>query len=361
MSLLIALLAACSSSKATTDAPVATIDAPVVTIADAAPPPRPDALVQSGCSYNEVADSTNNTVVEQTGQTLITAPLTLCGSIAQNPPDANGIIDIDQMSFTIVNESDYLFQLSAPTLDSSVTTTIQLFDSMMNPIGSSAFAGGHAVLAAHLTSDTYTVEVQATGLASPTALVPYKIVITTDNEATRCMTLTTAADYVEANDGMSNTGNDMVDVSYSNGITETLTASTTDMPEPTGLTLSAGRNVRITGTSGNVAAGADDYRDRDTFAISMGEDANQLDIRINWPGSASDFDAFLFPAAATDATTIADVGEMITTDQTGPEYGALAVTPGENYWPWVGVYDDSNVVLPVDYDITVCSSNYTAP
>ena len=353
--------AACGGSKASPDAPMTSIDASVVTAPDAMVNVAPDAITQSGCTYNEVADSTNGTVVEQTGQTVISAPITLCGSISRNPPDSNGAIDTDQLSFTIANEGDYLLQLSAPTLDVSITADIKLLDSMASELSASSFAGGHGVIAAHLQPDIYTVQIDATGLAAPSAVVPYKVVVTADDQSMRCATITATADYVEATDGVSNTGNDMVEVNYNASPFESLTAATTDAPEPTGLTLGAGHNVRITGTSGNVAAGSDDYRDRDTFAISMGADANQLDIRVNWAGSASDFDAFLFPAAATGATEITDVGSLITTNQTGPEYGALAVTPGENYWLWVGVYNDSNVVLPVDYDITICSSNYVAP
>ena len=361
-------LGACSSSKATTDAPVITIDAPVVVTPDAPVVAGPDALVQAGCSYNETSDSTNGTTVEQSGQTLTADPVTLCGSIATTAPDSSGLIDTDQISFTIATEGDYLFQLSAPTLDSATFADVQVLDSSANVVNSGLYFGNHAVVAVHLTPDTYTVEVDAFGQAAPASIIPYKVVVTTDNQATRCVTITANADYAEANDGVSNAGNDMVDVSFSQtGITETPTAATTDMPEPTGLTLTAGGSKRITGVSGNVAAGSDDYRDRDSFNIAVGAATNQLDIRINWSGSASDFDAFLFPQIGAADTTVQDVGSIINTNQTGPEYGALAVTPSTNFTLWVGVFNDVAgqgtvvPVLPANYDITVCASNYTAP
>ena len=369
---------ACSSSKATTDAPIATIDAPAHTIdaavhtIDAAVVLSPDAIVQAGCSYNEVADSTNDTTAEASGQTLTTAPITLCGSIAANTPDStSGLVDTDTMTFTIATEGDYLLQLSAPTLDpTSQQVFLSLSDSMMNGDGSGQFFGGHAVIATHLTPDTYTFEMDALASAMPAAVIPYKLVISTDTPNTRCVNITTSADYVEAHDGTGNTGNDMVDVSWGmNGPTETVTTPTTDVPEPTALTLTTGGSKRITGVSANVT-NTDDYFDRDSFNIAVGAGTNQLDIRINWTGTAADFDAFLFPAIGATDTMVQDVGGLTAESETSPEYGALAVTPSTNYTLWVGDFnvstdssgpDTTANTFPENYDITICASNYTAP
>ena len=384
-------LAACNNSTAggtgddTVDAaPVATIDAPAVNttpdahvslpdahvvatpdapprivpdampVADAAPP---DAAPLAACDYNEMSDfGTNDFSAEDSGTTLTTAPIVLCGTVASADiaGQITGNVDEDLISFSVANDGNYLMRLTAVGLDSDITISFRLQDSGGNTLGTGLFFSGHAVLAMPLTAGSYTMDMVATGTA-PSNNEGYRFTIATDAPATRCVTVTTAANYVEAHDGTQNTGNDVVSI----GVTGS-DSIVNGTAEATNLTLTSGTSSRITGSSGlSLAFYGDEYVDRDSFQITTGATTNQLDVRINWSGTTDDLDGYLFPVPASGATSIDDVGAMTASSTTGPEFGSLAVNPNQSYLLWVGDYIGGAGSLTLPYDITVCASTFT--
>ena len=384
-----AALAACNSSTPggvgdTVDAtPVAPIDATVVTtpdahvivadahvivtpdaapriVPDAMPVPDaapPDATPLAPCDYNEMQDfGANDFNAEDSGVTQSAAPIVLCGTVASADLSGQitGNIDEDLISFSVANDGNYLMRLTAVGLDAGITISFRLQDSGGNTVGTGLFFSGHAVLAMPLTAGAYTMDMVATGSA-PNNNEGYRFTVSTDAPDTRCVTITSAANYTEAHDGQTNTGNDVVSIGLAGG--DSIIAGTA---EATNLTLTSGTSSRITGSSGlSIALYGDQYVDRDSFQITTGATTNQLDVRINWAGSSDDLDGYLFPVPASGDTTIDDVGALTSTSSTGPEFGSLAVNPGQSYLLWVGDYIGGAGSLTLPYDITVCASTFT--
>jgi hypothetical protein len=100
---------------------------------------------------------------------------------------------------------------------------------------------------------------------------------------------------------------------------------------------------------------ADSYQDRDTYLVTMGANANELSVRLNWPGTTADLDVLVFPANG--------VLEQATgwyNANMEDEFTTLAVTPGQAYWVWVAA-DDQTTGQPVNYDLTLCGDAFTQP
>ena len=164
-----------------------------------------------------------------------------------------------------------------------------------------------------------------------------------------------AADYAEANDG-TGTGNDMVDADFTKTPSFAATASTTDAPEPTALTVDTTKNLHVTGSSAALAAGADQYLDRDTYEFTTGAatkpavDPPQLaghDGRPRLRGVRRGRRDRSRPYATSTLTANAE-----------DEFQTFAVKPSTKYWLWVGAYKGSTGA-PTAYDASLCGSTFT--
>ncbi len=365
--LVLIAFAACGSNSATP------IDAAIITptpdstifdaMIDAAPTP-------AGCDFGEQNDLGNDDVnnmgtPEATGLTFTTAT-TICGNIDIGHYASNTeVVDTDSYMFTVAATGDLLVSLTG--LAAFEASEVVLLDAHGNFIQSGAFFGDHGILSAHVTAGSYELTVDAEAAAALAAVVPYKVKIATDNATARCPQLTTATNYTEALDTTANdqAGNDVLTISYaatgtngsSDGTNVALTAATTDGPEPTGLTIAPGQNVRITGTAKlPTAASPDDYLERDTYLITTGTTTNQLAIRLDWPGQ-SDFDYYVLPENSTDlvaGSAVAMAGE--------DEFATFAVLPNQRYWLWIAPFNTdaaSTTLLPVTYDASICGAQFT--
>jgi len=320
-----------------------------------------DAPVASGCDYTEQADATNddfsgnvaNPVLDTAGA-FAGASYTICGNIESTHfVAADELVDIDGINFEVTTASDVRIDLVAPGAEALDYVSIDVYkNGTLDNVGTTArFIGNHAVLDANLPTGKYELLVFATNPAAIAASIPYRATIRVDTPATRCAKLTGAPSYTETRDTTANNhaANDMVLISNP---TLTLTASTTDLPEPTGLTLGATSAYLVNGSSADLAT-TSGYKDRDTFEITTGPTTNELAVRLNWPGTTADLDFFVLPAGAPPA-----IGRAIEAVKAEPEMKTFGVKPSTSYWILVG-NDGSSAAGAVAYGLSICGAQFT--
>lgn len=340
-----------------------------IIIADSGPTADsgPDAGAACG-DFAEGADATND-AFEQVGATgtaeasgiAFAAGDTkvVCGSISDAHYDAEStIVDIDAFEFDVGAGAPLRVVLRA---DAPEGVTVVALLQFMGATSWITVAGGD--LADGYALATSFQEIEATGrlvvlaisAEEPTAPIDYELEI---GNTIPCDAVAADADYTETSDGAQSRRNDVVTATWgAEGLDTMATTPTTDNPEATELTLEADTPVRITGTSGNHPAN-DSYRDKDSFAIALGEDVNEIDFRVTWADEATaDLDGLIF-AADMPMSDITGTGAAFS-GTTADEVVSTRVTGGGNVWVWVGNYDDGDPMLPMDYDITICPRTFT--
>jgi|HubBroStandDraft_6_1064221.scaffolds.fasta_scaffold74226_3 hypothetical protein len=316
----------------------------------------------AACDYTEADDGSNNTTAEATGVTIGTQNQTICGQVNNGHfGSASMTVDVDMYTVTVGSSTAELivrFENMSPSslTDFQVTITDTSVDpTLLNSGDYNGTLGDHGAYLAELPTGTYNVVVTATAAADIAAAIPYKVELVADQPTTRCPDLTgMTADYTEANDGAANNGNDVVLVDFAKIPSFSLTPSTTDAPEMTGLTVDSSKNWHVVGSSAAVAAGTDTYLDRDTYAITTGASINELSIRLNWPGSTADLDYLVFEANNLTTPNVAATLTATTED----EFATFAVKPSSSYWVWIGAYEGSTG-QPIAYSASVCAATFT--
>jgi hypothetical protein len=179
--------------------------------------------------------------------------------------------------------------------------------------------------------------------------LPYRVRIVAD-PAVRCGGGPGPVQYREAHDGGDDTGNDTVSVDFSSAHPFAMMAGA---PERTGLVIDAGLSYHLTGSAGPVGHASDAYSDRDTYEVRAGDTANELGVRVDWPGGA-DLDYVVF-----DPDTLTPVATSTRSSMQGPELQVFAVHPGATYWLWVGRFAGAGGSgARVAYDVALCGGNF---
>lgn len=344
------VLAACGDDAGTPTM----FDAPV------APDASIDAPATTGCDYSEHADVTNDdfsgnvagSVPELSGA-FAGARRTICGTIdSTHYVPADELVDIDGFTFTTVTAVDVRIDLEAPGGEALEDLTLDVYpDATLNNVGTSAkLVGTHAVLDVHLAAGSYELLLYAGNPAALPASLPYRVTFAVDTPAVRCPELTGAAVYTEALDTTANNhaGNDMVLIANPS---LSLTASTTDVPEHTGLTLGPTSTYLVAGSSADIAV-TSGYKDRDTFEIATGPTTDELAVRLSWPGTTQDLDFFVLEKA-----TVPGIGRSIEAVKQGPEMKTFGVKPSTSYWILVG-NDATSGAGAVAYDLSICGATF---
>lgn len=320
-----------------------------------------DAPIASGCDYTEQADVTNDDFsgnvagsVAETSGAFGGTKRVICGTIdSTHFVAADELVDIDGFTFTVATEADVRVDLTAPGAQVLDYLSIDIYkNGTLDNIGTTAqFVGDHAVLDVHLAAGTYELLLFAANPAAITTSLPYRATIRVDTPDTRCAKLTGAPSYTEARDTQANghTANDMVLIGNPS---VTLTASTTDLPEPTGLTLAASSAYLVTGSSADIAV-TSGYKDRDTFEITTGPTTNELAVRLNWPGTTQDLDFYVLEAAK-----VPYIGRAIEAVKAEPERKTFGVKPSTSYWIVVA-NDASSGAGNVAYGLSICGAQFT--
>jgi hypothetical protein len=313
------------------------------------------------CDYTEKSDATNDTTTENTGLTIGATTRTVCGNVDTGHYDSSTMTaDIDSYTVAVAAaKAELVIDFENQTPASLTDFTVEIFDT--NTPATLLYAGDytgalavHGAYIAELPAGSFDVVVTATAAAAIATAIPYTVRLVADNPTVRCPDLTgMQANYTEAHDGATNTGNDVVLINFSQDPSFTMTPYTS-APEATQLTINPDENSHVVGSSAMVAAGTDKYLDRDTFAITTGASTNELSVRLNWPGATADLDYVVFPASSimtpVEAATLTSTSE--------DEFATLAVKPNTSYWLWIGAYTGSTG-LPIAYSATVCGGEFT--
>jgi hypothetical protein len=307
----------------------------------------------SPCGYLEADDPGNASVAEATGLTVGAGPTSVCGAVDSGHP-SGGTLDLDRFRVTSTG-GDLLVEIAGGAgIELLRALTVRVFDTQPNPRllaeGSLAPAlADHGAFIADVPAGTYDLVVEADAPYELSAPVDYRVLISSSTAA-RCPARTGRADYAEAHDGASSTGNDVLSIDYANDPWYAPTAAA-DAPEPTGLSLVPGRAYLVTGAAATVSQ-ADEYLDRDSYAIRTDDDTNELAVRLDWSAGA-DLDDYLF-----DAATMTPVGASNLTSTTGPELQVIAVKPHTSYLLWVGRFQETTPGPAVPYDATICATHF---
>jgi hypothetical protein len=328
-------------------------------------PDAPDAMVPPlTCAYTEMADALNDDVSAGNGmpeETMLTftGPTLICGKLDNTHyVQARQLVDIDTYVVSVTAQSGARLTFTAPGAETFDSVFIEISGTTVGPSVFGQFRGDHVVTSAILPPDDYTITVQSFDAAAPTAALDYKLTLIPDT-ASRCAKSTAAADYTEANDGATASGNDVMEVRYGMQSSRQLTGVQTDAPEPTGIVAAPNMSYHVVGENTNPAvppaSWADSFQDRDTYLVTTGATTNQLAVRLNWPGTTADFDLFVFPTDVPIETAVS--WENATMED---EFTTFAVEPNQQYWIWAGA-DDSTTGQPVSYDLTICGETFTQP
>ncbi len=322
-----------------------------------------------GCGdYEESADATNDTLVSETGMAEASGisfaagdSKTVCGVI--DPAQANaeaGTVDIDAFDFAVGANAPLRVVLRSPGGDElgALGVLVQFVDPEQGPgtVTSGGFVEGYALATSSFSLEgTWRLAVFALpGETPPADSIPYTIEI---SDQIPCGPAAGDPDYLEAKDGAKNRKNDVVSADWAMDPVTKLTRATTDVAEPTDLTLAAGTDVHIRGTTADVVAN-DDYHDKDTFALTNGDDANEVDVHLTWPDGDIDMDTMAFVADSDMPEDLANGGGAFI-DNNADEQFTVRLPAGVDIWLWAAAYNSGATDLPVDYDITVCPRTFT--
>lgn len=314
-----------------------------------------DAPFAGTCDFRENADGTNAVTGEVTGLTVGATAQTICGQIDDGHYEA-GVVDDDIYTITVGGAgADLVVRLAATDPHELAELFVEIQDTQQASHGYAVYVVDHGVMLTHLAAGDYLVVVEARAQADLTATIPYRVALAPDDPTARCPRITATASHVEKDETPASTANDVIYVSTAGG--ETLTPSTADAPDESGIVVTSGMAYRITGLSANVDVAppnGDDYHDRDTFLFATGADTNELDLRLDWTGATNDLDFFLFPEVPAGSAPL-DIGAGAT--GAPEELQAIAVAPSSRYWLWVGGYDMSKA-LPTTYDVSICGEHH---
>jgi hypothetical protein len=305
------------------------------------------------CDYTEAGDGANAMTAETTNVTVGGGDRTLCGAI--NPGHFNTTsktVDEDRYRVTVGSNGALLVRFFGdPGIETLSLYSVLIFDTsnppaLINGGHYDSTLGDHGVFRTSLPAGSYDVVVRGQAAADLPAAINYKVRILAESP---CAAVTATANYTEANDGASNTGNDVMTVNFAADPSFAPTAATTDVPEATGITIDAMTPARVSGSSASVAAGSDQYLDRDTYQVMTGASTNELAVRLGWQG-AVDLDYIVFQDTTTTAT-----GSSTNASTTPDEYATFAVKPNTSYWIWVGAAKGSTG-QPAAYDVSMCGA-----
>ncbi|HUJ59674.1 MAG TPA: hypothetical protein VLX92_14315 [Kofleriaceae bacterium] len=316
------------------------------------------------CDYIEAGDTTNDTTAENTSLTIGDKTRDICGSINTGHYNATTqAVDVDTYQVTVdASSADLLVDFfGGPGVETLSEFSVLIFDTQTpNPtlINGGLFdhtKSDHGVFISTLPAGTYNIVVTGKAPADLSASFDYKVRVNIDDRTKRCALpvammgkTAPAPDYMESHDTASNTGNDVYSVNFATNPQFGSIASSS--PEPTNLTIDAGKGFHIAGSAAAVT-NTDQYQDRDTYKITSGAKSNELAVRLDWTGGAADLDYVLFADG-----TMTSIGSSTTPGTSGEEFVNIAVEPNTAYDLWIGA-TKASTGLPATYDVEVCGDD----
>jgi len=328
---------------------------------------RDAAVVDCSGDHRESAEDTNDPFssgsgsAERTGLTLASgdAGFWVCGQL--DPGQAAGkVADYDAYEFTV--EGDDPVNLRIELLASDAAKTVigldlyRIDDGPPVQVASVPFRNGYALIAG-LEVEPGTYWVSAAALPpDPDAPLGYAILVS--ENLLSCAPAGPPVAHLEAGDGKESRGNDTVQIHLPDA--PLLTKDEMDLPEETAIVLEPEAVLLVRGESAPVESAGDSYLDRDTYLVTTGATASELEVRVSWPDGVVDLDVNLFAAGDPENSFSGDLG-----NESGPDRDVvmtLNVDPDHGYWLWVGAYDGGGKLAEgITYDITLCPRAHVSP
>ena len=270
----------------------------------------------------------------------------ICGSVDGSFASADHG-DFDLYSIDVAELLDLRLDLLTISGDRAPGLQVALWTGGGTAIGSGDYRGGFAIAGAHgLDQGRYLISVRADA-PGPGEPVPYTLVV---RQATVGCPPYTDTDYSESIDGLDSRGNDTVEVTHGSVTAFDVAGGS---PEPSGMLLESGDIVGLEGTSDDVTSDGDSYRDRDSFAIRVGESVNELAATVVWLDSV-DLDVFVFEAGRFDRDI---TGGLATRAGTANEQLEVSVEGGSDLILWIG-QSLEGPQLEAPYRVTLCPRRF---
>ena len=303
----------------------------------------------SPCYYTETDDATNDTTAEMTNLTVSADPEHVCGAFdGGHHDDLLGIVDTDTYRVDIETAGPLLVELvGGDGVDQLHDIAVQFLTTAAQP---AIAAVGHyyPALADHgayvvtLAAGSYDMQVTLYDAGDLVGSIDYRVRLA---PMPPCDTLATP-NYSEQSDAT----NGAIAVDYTNA-SQSFTMIAGDTPEASGVSVDAGHSYMIAGNAGTTA-GTDQYLDRDTYAFATNENTNELAIRLDWQGMASDLDFIVF-----EAQSVTPVVASNTTSDMAGELAVFGVKPSTPYWLWIGAFAGGTTAATA-YTATVCGTHF---
>jgi hypothetical protein len=313
-----------------------------------------------GCEGYSESDDLGNAFAapDQAGAAEVTSQpssasgtVSVCGQVDVGHFSAQtNVVDVDSYSFVLPQAAEIF--LSVEFAGTVAAEDVELVVSGTGVANQRVRAAVQdASMWVKLGAGTATVSVVVHSVFSLTKPIHYLLRAAKDDLSKRCAHVSEAEayrSYNEAQDGAANTHNDVVIPSLALEVQQP-TDDTTDRAEDGSLSPVTGERALITGAVANVDHGSGaSYLDGDMYVVSpIG--ADQLTVRLDWAGTTSDLDLWVF--AADDFRAVA---HATSTSKMGPEAMTFAIDRSTDYWVWVGAVKGSTG-LPQAYDVTICS------
>ena len=302
----------------------------------------------SPCDYTEAADATNDTTAETTGLSVGTGASHICGAFDQlHFTSTTQSADDDRYRITVTVATPLLIDVFVGDGVEILTgVTVRFFDTSPLPVllaEAKPSITDHGAFIVTLPPGDYDMAIVGDAIGELQGdPIQYRVRM---SPMPACDATTGAANYTEKNDVGG--ANDTVAVDFTKDPSFTAMASTS--PEATSLSIDPGNSAAIAGAI-DTNARSDQYLDRDTYEITTGEDSNELAVRLEWDGAASDLDYLVF-----EASTMSPVVASNLSSNSGPELQMFAVKPSTKYWLWVGGFQGS---MATNYRATVCANRW---
>jgi hypothetical protein len=307
------------------------------------------------CDYHEHADPGS---VEVTGLAVGEHAINLCGTIdGGNRDPVTTEVDSDSYRVTVGGDGQLLVEITGDAeLSVFDAVTVRVFDTGAAPRllaqGELGYrVAEHGAFVATVPPGDVDIVVSARSQSDLIGSLAYRVRILAD-PGLACPALHGGPhSYSEADDGDAQTGNDVALADFTKDpaiVADPLGSN----PEATHLTIVPGDPSTITGIAGSVGRG-DAYLDRDTFAITTNEVANELAIRLDWLETTVDLDTMLL-----DPATLAPLVVATRASTKDHEFAVVAVRPRTTYWLWVGRFAMPSGPPSEPYDVTICGNYF---
>jgi hypothetical protein len=301
----------------------------------------------SPCDYTEENDGSNDLTAEMTGLTVTDHQKHVCGAFDGGHPNAAlGVIDTDTYQVDVETAVPLLVEITGD--DSSVNQlsdiAVQFLTTDTPPtivaVGHyNPALSGHGAYITPMTAGTYNMQVILYASGDLAGSIGYRVRLA---PMPACAAMTSPT-YTEASDAT----NGVISVDYENDPSITMIAG--DTAEDSHITVGANDSYMIAGSAGSTP-GSDEYLDRDTYSFTTDDATNELAIRLDWQGSASDLDYIVF-----EADSLTPVIGANTTSNSGEELAEFGVMPNSTYWLWIGAFQGSTAT---PYTATVCGQHF---